>query len=112
LTLKCFTLALFLFSFVVLRPGRPDESGHRLLQKAEYFADLYNWRAASPLFQKAERILRTSGDQRNVMYAHVGVLRLDSTAPILERSQNLADLLSTDPLFRQDKNIRLYWVCA
>jgi CHAT domain-containing protein len=106
--LKPFTVALLLSSFVALRAGRPDESGYRLLQKAEYFADLYNWRAASPLFQKAEVILRTIGDQRNAMYAHVGVLRLASTAPILERSQNLADLLSTDPLFRQDKNIRLF----
>lgn len=105
---KHFAIALFLLSPIALWSGRPDASGYGLLEKAEYFADLYNWRAASPLFQKAEIVFRTTGDHRNAMYAHVGAVRLASTAPILERSQSLADMLTTDRLFRQDKDLRLF----
>jgi hypothetical protein len=42
------------------------------------------------------------------MYAHVGVLRLTSAAPLTDRSQELADLLSTDRLFLEDKELRLF----
>ncbi len=94
--------------FVALPSCRSAESGRDLLKKAQYFADLYNWRAASPLFQKAEPMLRDLGDLRSAMYAHVGVLRLASTAPMPERSQELADLLSADPLFSEDRELRLF----
>jgi tetratricopeptide (TPR) repeat protein len=87
---------------------RSAESAYHLLKRAEYFADLYNWRAASPLFQKAEPPLRNDGDRRNAIYAHVGVLRLASTAPLMDRSQELANLLSTDRLFLKDKQLRLF----
>jgi len=38
--------------------------------------DLYNWRVASPLFTPAETLPRTAGDERNALYAHIGVRRL------------------------------------
>ena len=94
--------------FVALPPCQSAESGRDLLKRAQYFSDLYNWRAASPLFLKAEPMLRNLGDRRNSMYAHVGVLRLASTAPMPERSEELGDLLSADPLFREDQELRLF----
>jgi tetratricopeptide (TPR) repeat protein len=102
------SLTSALVFFVAVPCCRSSESGYDLIKGAEYFANLYNWRSASPLFQRAEPLLRNAGDRRNAMYAHVGVLRLASTAPLIVRSQELADLLSTDHLFLKDKELRLF----
>lgn len=96
-----FALALPLFC-------NGSESPYELLKKAQYFADLYNWRVASPLFQRAEPLLRKNGDERNALYAHIGVLRLTSTAPIAQRSDELAHLINTDGLLASDKRLRLF----
>lgn len=108
MTFRSFCAALFFCLFIAVRFACPDESGYHLLNQAEYFADLYNWRVACPLFRKAELVLQRAGDRRNAMYARIGGLMLGSTAPILEQSHELADLLATDPLFRQDKDLRLF----
>lgn len=101
-----------LTSAVALLVGLPfcsrGDSGDDLLRRAQHFADLYNWRAASPLFQRAEPLLRKAGDMRGALYAHIGVLRLTSDAPIYERSDELAHLLSADHLLAGDKRLRLF----
>src|SRR5665213_3743865 len=97
------------FIFATLLPvSKGNESPYDLLQKAQYFADLYNWRVASSLFQQAEPLLRRKGDERNALYAYIGVLRLRSNAPINERSEELAYLLGTDSLLAHDKQLRLF----
>lgn len=102
-------LTSIFLSVVALASYPPsNESGYDLLKRADHYADLYNWRAASPLYKRAEALLKTNGDRRNAMDAHVGVLRLASKAPFMERSQELADLLRTDPLFLHDKRLRLF----
>ncbi|HTU44853.1 MAG TPA: CHAT domain-containing protein [Bryobacteraceae bacterium] len=63
---------------------------------------------ASPLFQRAEAQLRQKGDERNTLYAHIGVLRLTSSATINERSDEIAQLLSTNTLIAHDKQLRLF----
>ena len=78
---------------------RPDDtSANRLLAKAKYFVDLYNWDAASPLFRRAEINFEKSGDRRNAFYAHVGTLHLISKLPLIQRSEELERL--RDPVHR------------
>lgn len=98
---------LFLFSCAgICRPY--DTSAARLLAKAKYFVDLYNWDAASPLFRRAEIEFEKSGDRRNAFYAHVGTLHLVSKLPLVQRSEELERLLKTNQLFHRDKALRLF----
>jgi hypothetical protein len=85
-----------------------DDSASDLLKRALYFANLYNWRAATPLFQQSEQLARQAGDRRTALYAHLGTLRRDVSSSIAERSQQVADLLSTDPLLTADTDLRLF----
>jgi CHAT domain-containing protein/tetratricopeptide (TPR) repeat protein len=96
-------------SLLVVTPFRASEdSGAHLLKRALYFADLYNWRAAAPLFKQAEQSFREAGDPRNTMCAHVGTLRTPQGISIGEGSQQLADLLDADPLLLEHTALRLF----
>jgi CHAT domain-containing protein len=103
-------LAAALLFFLAVPRCRSAESAKAigLLKRAQYFADLYNWHVATPLFQEAEALLWNAGDRRNATYAHVGVLFRASTTPFPDRSRELARLLSTDHLFLDDKELRLF----
>jgi hypothetical protein len=79
-----------------------ENSASDLLKRALYFANFYNWRAATPLFQQSEQLAQQAGDRRTALYAHLGMLRRDVSSSIAERSQQVADLLSTDPLLGVD----------
>jgi len=85
-----------------------DETASDLLKRALYFANLYNWRAATPLFQQSEQLAQKAGDRRTALYAHLGTLRRDVSSSIAERSQQVADLLATDPLLADDTDLRLF----
>lgn len=85
-----------------------DESAADVLKRAIYFANLYNWRAATPLFQRAESLFEKAGDPRNTLYAHLGTMRRDVDSSIAERSQKLADLLATDPILTTPTDLRLF----
>jgi tetratricopeptide (TPR) repeat protein len=100
--------SIFLLFLALTSCRSSNRSASDLLKRADYYADLYNWRAASPLYVKAELLLKKNGDRRNAIHAHVGVLRLASTARFIERSQELADLLRTDRLLLNDKDLRLF----
>ena len=60
-------IGLCLFACVSDRSRDP----RKLLADADYFAHYYNWPKAEPLFIKAERLFRASGDKRNEMYARL-----------------------------------------
>jgi CHAT domain-containing protein/tetratricopeptide (TPR) repeat protein len=80
-----------------------------LLGRGLYFADLYNWRASSSYFAKAQRLFEASGDKRNGLYAHCGAIRAGSvTTPITELSFELAQELSTNPILQSDKELRMF----
>jgi CHAT domain-containing protein/tetratricopeptide (TPR) repeat protein len=100
-------MALSIF-LVFSLSSRSSDSATDLLKRAEYYADLYNWRAAAPLFAHAEQIFHAGNDRRNESYAHIGVLRASNASPIPERSQYLADHLIDDALFRSDLQLRLF----
>lgn len=94
--LVCFPLAL-----------RPSDTAASLLAKGLYFADLYNWGTASPLFVRAERVFHQDGDVRNTLYAHIGVLRTEER-PIQLRTKELNSLLGNNKTLQSDKRLRLF----
>src|SRR6266851_7691857 len=49
-----------------------DDTADALLQRALYFSDLYNWRAARPYFTKSQQMFEAASDERNALYAHLG----------------------------------------
>jgi len=109
MSLKSFGL---LFAGILLFTPQPsyafDDSASDILKRAQYFANLYNWRAATPLFQQAELLLKNGDDRRNALYAHLGTVRRDVSSSIAERSQQLSELLATDPLLVEHTDLRLF----
>ena len=103
-----FILAGIILSLVFTPIQASEDSSAQLLKRALYFADLYNWRAAAPLFRQAEKSYREAGDQRNTMWAYVGTLRTPPGLSVGERSHRLADLLDSDPLLSQRTPLRLF----
>jgi CHAT domain-containing protein/tetratricopeptide (TPR) repeat protein len=105
--IRTFIPAVFLFT--CFHGSSRAESGDELLSRALYLSDLYNWPAAVPLFTRAEAIFAQNKDRRNALYAHLGTLRqADSKKPIALRSQEIADLLSSDPFLLSDRTLRLF----
>jgi CHAT domain-containing protein len=107
--LHCVRSLCFAVILLTVQPCLPsDLSATDLLKRALYFANLYNWRAATPLFQQAEVLLRNAGDQRNALYAHLGSRRRDFSSSIGARSQEVAELLNTDPFLKDHTELRLF----
>jgi CHAT domain-containing protein len=78
------------------------------LKRAIHFADLYNWSDAAPFFAQAEESYRTVGDERNVLYAHLGKIRsMMEQLSLPEVSEELGTTLENNPLMRSDKELRL-----
>src|SRR3954466_461731 len=50
--------------------SREPEPAQEVLDRALHYADLYNWHAAGPLFERAEQMFRAAGEHRNELYAH------------------------------------------
>ena len=84
-----------------------QSSGHDALNKARFYADLYNWGEADPLFKRAEMLLRVS-DPKGALYARIGTLRQDRTRPITRISQEIAQLLAENTYLKQDDELRLF----
>ena len=86
-----------------------DETADTLLQRALYFSDLYNWRAARPYFTRSQQMFEAAGDKRNALYARVGAIRAGADpAPIPELSYMLDQELATNPLLQSDKELRMF----
>lgn len=67
------------------------------LQKADHFADLYNWADAGPLFLIAEKELPAGSAEQ--VHAHLGYLRATmETRSLPELSNQLAAMLSSPPI--------------
>lgn len=104
-------LIVLLLALVVTAPVSADSlaEAHREIEEARRLGWLYNWPAAHPHFETAERLYKEQGDTRNAMLAHVGRLRGEwETLSFPEVSTYLAELLQ-DPLIKNDPELRL-WV--
>jgi CHAT domain-containing protein len=86
-----------------------DGTAGTLLQRALYFSDLYNWRAARPYFAKSQQMFEAASDERNALYAHLGAIRAGADpAPIPELSYKLDQELAANPLLQSDKDLRMF----
>ena len=86
-----------------------DETADTLLQRALYFSDLYNWRAARPYFAKSQQMFEAAGDKRNALYARLGAIRAGAEpAPLPKLSYMLGEELEEDPLLQSDQELRMF----
>ena len=96
-----FSITLFLV-FASLTPrlaAEPQPAAVEKLQHALRLADLYNWADAGPDFAEAQRLFLAAGDQRNALYARLGVIRSNSEQhPLPETSAQLAKDLESNPI--------------
>jgi CHAT domain-containing protein len=98
------SLVLFLFSALVLIAAT-NETATVSLQKADYYADRYNWPEAKPLFLAADRGLRRGSPEQ--IHAHLGYLRATmETRSLPELSNYLAALLQSSAI-ASDPQLRL-----
>lgn len=89
--------------------GNTEASARQLLHHALYLADLYNWAGAGPYFAQAQKMFLAAGDERNALYARLGVLRADAARLNLpETSAQLARELDSNPSLRTDKQLRMF----
>src|ERR1022692_4776227 len=72
------TFLLILASLMPRMAAQPQPGTAEKLQHALRLADLYNWADAGPDFAEAESMFLAAGDQRNALYARLGVIRSNS----------------------------------
>jgi len=82
-----------------------------LLRRALYFADLYNWADAAPLFEQAETMFAAEGNERSALHARLGKIRSniegqDQSLPVV--SAQLGVELADNPILQSDKTIRMF----
>jgi CHAT domain-containing protein/cation transport regulator ChaC len=86
-----------------------DDTADTLLQRALYFSDLYNWRAARQYFTKSQQMFEAAGDKRNALYARLGAIRAGAEpAPLPTLSYMLGQELEENPLLQSDKELRMF----
>ncbi|MCI0659787.1 MAG: hypothetical protein L0220_01805 [Acidobacteria bacterium] len=79
-----------------------------VLKKANYYADLYNWLEAGPLYAQAEKPFAEVGDKGNELYARFGRIRgTMETLNLPQTSDELAIALE-DPLVQGDLKLKLF----
>src|SRR5579862_7831725 len=106
-----FPIALFLIltSPLPRLTAQSQPAASAKLQHALHLADLYNWADAGPDFAEAERMFIAAGDQRNALYARLGLIRSNSEQhPLPETSAQLAKDLESNPLLQSDKELRMF----
>ena len=95
LTLTGFTLA--------------EDSAEDSLQQGLHFSDLYNWTAARPYLINARKMFEAKGDKRNALYAQLAAIRAGvDPIPLPERSYQLEQELSGNPILQSDRELRMY----
>jgi CHAT domain-containing protein/tetratricopeptide (TPR) repeat protein len=91
-------------------PVAPRDA-HALLAEADRLAWLFNWPAAGPLYEEAERLFTEAGDPRNALHAKIGKVRSEAeTMSFVDLSDYLTTALE-DPVVAKDPKLRL-WILA
>ncbi|MCI0621608.1 MAG: CHAT domain-containing protein, partial [Acidobacteria bacterium] len=84
---------------------------HALLAEADRLAWLFNWPAAGPLYEEAERLFIHAGDARNALHARIGKVRSEAeTKSFVDLSDYLATALE-NPVVAKDPKLKL-WILA
>jgi len=84
-----------------------DNDPVKMLSQANHYYWGHNLPAASPLYQKAETLFEQSHDDRDALYARIGLIRSQLQMPFGEMSDYLASQLKT-PLVQHDPALRLW----
>src|SRR6185312_8681167 len=91
-------------------PGRndigahPDDLGY-LLARANYFYWLHNLPEATPLYARAEALATRSHDERDALYARIGLIRSSDAISFPQLSSFLQARLQ-EPLAKNDAELR------
>ena len=111
---------ILVFLFCIAAPIQPQEKpdprlangdAHKLLAEADRLAWLFNWPAAGPLYEEAEKLFTDSGDVKNALHAKIGRMRSQAeTMPFVDLSEYLATELE-NPLVMNDPKLKL-WILA
>ena len=80
---------------------------HRMLVEANRYYWTHNLPAASPLYEQAEKLFEQAHDDRNALYAKVGLIRSQLQMPFGEISDFIAAQLKT-PVVQNDPALRLW----
>ena len=80
---------------------------HRMLAEANRYYWTHNLPASSPLYERAEELFEQSHDDRDALYAKIGLIRSQLQMPFGEMSDYLAAQLKT-PLVEHDPALRLF----
>ena len=80
---------------------------HRMLMEANRYYWTHNLPAASPLYEQAEKLFEQGDDDRNALYAKVGLIRSQLQMPFGKISDFIAAQLKT-PLVQNDPSLRLW----
>jgi CHAT domain-containing protein len=84
-----------------------DNDPVKMLSQANHYYWGHNLPAASPLYKKAETLFEQSHDDRDALYARIGLIRSELQMPFGEMSDYLATQLNT-PLVQHDPALRLW----
>ena len=78
-----------------------------MLSEANRYYWTHNLPASSPLYERAEKLFEQSHDDRDALYAKIGLIRSQLQMPFGEMSDYLAAQLKT-PLVQNDPALRLF----
>ncbi len=93
-----------------LKPTEPKDA-RALIADANRLAWLFNWPAAGPLYEEAERLFTQIGDVQNALHAKIGRVRSQAeTMSFVDLSEYLATELE-NPIVAKDPKLRL-WILA
>lgn len=92
-------------------PVPANRDARTILAEADRLAWLFNWPAAGPLYEEAERLFTQAGDAKNALHAKIGRMRAQAeTMPFVDLSEYLATELE-NPIVLNDPKLRL-WILA
>ncbi|MBV9268596.1 MAG: hypothetical protein JO061_20675, partial [Acidobacteriaceae bacterium] len=104
-------LALFFgIPFLAFAAQSDDSfSPQALLQRGLHLADLYNWSDAGPYFEAAEKKFKAQRDERNALYAHLGLIHANIERYNLPRaSAELSNELDGNAFLKSDMQLRMF----
>lgn len=101
-------LSLCGIEHIAAAPHSLQPSGKAILQQAIAHADWFNWADAAGEFQEAQKLLISEHDQRNALYAKIGVLRATMEDHSLVRVREQLARIAGMPEVQHDPELLLF----
>lgn len=103
-----FRVALLATCSLPLLRTQPADTADAILHRALERADLFDWADAAPDFVKAEQMFHAAHDDRNALYAQVGVLRATMEDRSLTDVKGQLEHIIIDPETKGDPPLLLF----